>query len=306
MRPSSGGVSDKEYRPRIERVLEYIGAHCDEDLSLDRLAQKACVSKYHFHRIFQALVGETAGSYVRRIRLEQAARQLAADPTASMAQIAGRCGFSSSQNFARSFTAHFGCSPTSYRKDPASPSPASQPAGLDANGGKAALAAAIRELPVCRVAYIRDVGAFFSPSNAQAFDRLLQWAGGERNVRESALMPIAADWSDPATTSADGFVFDACLAVSENVSGGGEVAIQDLPGGLYAVWHCEVELDAMPDAVRRFCRDWLPSSGYRRDARPFLTIYYNNPNRNPRKLAIVDMCLPIRAEKVPYVKNKKY
>jgi len=43
------------YQDRICRVLDYIDAHLDEDLPVDKLAEVACISKFHFHRQFSAL-----------------------------------------------------------------------------------------------------------------------------------------------------------------------------------------------------------------------------------------------------------
>lgn len=295
MRPSSGDVLEKEYRPRINRIIDYIHNHCGEDLSLTQLAGQACLSKFHFHRIFQAIVGETVSDFVRRFRLEHAARQLAMDSAVSIAQVAQTCGFSSPQNFARAFRAHFGDSPTSFRKNPRRQimHPMQTPSAIF--DGKTPFQAELKELPSYRVAYIRDIGPYYSEANARAFGRLFRWAVEEGLTKNAPIMPIAADWSDPETTPAEKCIFDACLTVPENVQGHGEVCIQYLPGGKFAVLHCEIELKDMPGAIKRLCHEWLPQNGYKRDDRPFFTIYYNNPNLNPRKLAILDMCLPIRS-----------
>ena len=58
------------YHERGNRVIDYIGGHLDGELSLASLAQIACFSPFHFHRIFQAVTGETLNSHVRRARLE--------------------------------------------------------------------------------------------------------------------------------------------------------------------------------------------------------------------------------------------
>ena len=70
MRPQD---SQAEYQRRIHRVLAYIDKHLDEDLSLEVLADVAHFSRFHFHRVFVALCGETLGDYLRRRRVEVAA-----------------------------------------------------------------------------------------------------------------------------------------------------------------------------------------------------------------------------------------
>jgi len=67
------------YEARLNRVLDHIYDHLDEPLDIDRLAEIACLSPYHWHRIYQAMHGETVASTVRRLRLHRAAGYLATD-----------------------------------------------------------------------------------------------------------------------------------------------------------------------------------------------------------------------------------
>ena len=62
-----------DYGGRLERVLAYLADNLDRELDLDRLADVACFSPFHFHRIFHALQGETVAESVRRMRLHRAA-----------------------------------------------------------------------------------------------------------------------------------------------------------------------------------------------------------------------------------------
>ncbi|HMA65896.1 MAG TPA: AraC family transcriptional regulator [Chitinispirillaceae bacterium] len=58
-----------DYRQRINRVIDYIDAHLDENLTLETLAYIACFSKFHFHRIFQSVTGERLSECIQRLRL---------------------------------------------------------------------------------------------------------------------------------------------------------------------------------------------------------------------------------------------
>ena len=60
------------YEARLSRVLDHIYDHLDEPLDIDRLAEIACLSPYHWHRIYQAMYGETIAATVRRLRLHRA------------------------------------------------------------------------------------------------------------------------------------------------------------------------------------------------------------------------------------------
>lgn len=60
---------EEEYVRRTLKVLIYIEKNLDEDLSLKRLAKIACYSPFHFHRIFQAVVGETVSTQPFQIKI---------------------------------------------------------------------------------------------------------------------------------------------------------------------------------------------------------------------------------------------
>jgi len=105
-----------EYVARINRVRDYIDAHLGDPLTLAELARVAAFSPFYLHRIFGAIVGETPGQYIRRLRVERAAQQLAANPRTSITTIALDCGFSGSAPFARAFRDAFGMSATEWRR----------------------------------------------------------------------------------------------------------------------------------------------------------------------------------------------
>ncbi|TLX51692.1 hypothetical protein CWC31_06025 [Pseudoalteromonas ruthenica] len=67
---------DREYKKRIERVIQYIETHLTEKISLADVAKVSHFSPYHFHRIFTGVIGETVNDYIARRRLERAANLL--------------------------------------------------------------------------------------------------------------------------------------------------------------------------------------------------------------------------------------
>jgi AraC family transcriptional regulator len=104
-----------DYFSRVCGAVEYADSHLGEDLSLARLAEVACFSPRHFHRIFTSLLGETPDDCVRRLRLQRAAGLLLSRDAPTMTEIALRCGFSTSALFSRNFSRCYGKSPTEWR-----------------------------------------------------------------------------------------------------------------------------------------------------------------------------------------------
>lgn len=65
----------EEYVKRMLKVLVYIDEHLDDELTMEALAKVASYSPFHFHRIFQAVTGETVHRYVKRLRLQAAGKR---------------------------------------------------------------------------------------------------------------------------------------------------------------------------------------------------------------------------------------
>ena len=97
----------ESYAGRLTRVSAYIHDHLDEELSLDMLAEIACLSPYHWHRIYHTHFGETVTATVRRLRLQRAAADLA-HTDRPIAKVAERAGYDSQASFTRAFSAAFG------------------------------------------------------------------------------------------------------------------------------------------------------------------------------------------------------
>lgn len=76
------------YSRRVNRVVDYVRNHLDQDLSLETLARVAHFSPYHFHRIFKTTTGETLVQFSQRARLERAAYLMKASPERELGSIA--------------------------------------------------------------------------------------------------------------------------------------------------------------------------------------------------------------------------
>lgn len=100
----------------MDYIQSRINNSTDDGLSLDLVAQAACMSPFHFHKVFKASVGETVADYIRRLKLERAAGLCFYFKQASITDIALTLGFSSSQNLAKSFKKQFSLTPTDIRK----------------------------------------------------------------------------------------------------------------------------------------------------------------------------------------------
>ncbi|MEG0771754.1 helix-turn-helix transcriptional regulator [Clostridium sp.] len=99
----------------IEKSIEFIENNLIERISLEDLAKRTFLSKYHYHRVFHELVGETVMEYVRKRRLTEAAKELV-ETNAKIVDVALKYQFSSQEAFSRAFKRMFKVSPGEFRK----------------------------------------------------------------------------------------------------------------------------------------------------------------------------------------------
>ena len=99
---------------QIEKVLQYIDAHFEKNISLDTVAKEFCLSPYYLARKFKMDVGYTVNQYIQSRRLGKAEQRLAFEDT-PIKEIALECGFSNLKYFYSLFKAKTGHTPNEFR-----------------------------------------------------------------------------------------------------------------------------------------------------------------------------------------------
>lgn len=288
------------YERRLLVVLNYIGTHLDNTLPLDELAKMACFSPYHFHRVFTGMMGETLKEYVRRLRLERAALQLASDAV-PVTNIAFDAGYESHEAFTRAFRAAFGLSPSAYRTQAGG-------TGIEAPSGvhyekcgvvshllsqkEPVMDVSIKHIDPVRIAYVSHVGPYDEVGQAWGalykalFFRML--IGG----RKPKCFGIVYD--DPDVTDPAKIRYDACVKVSEKYRPGKGVGARTLDGGDYAVTVHKGPYNEVGKMYAALYGQWLPHSGYEMRDAPALEFYLNDPRKTAREDLLTEIYAPVR------------
>lgn len=107
-------IAQLEEADRIRAVQAHIRRHLTEPLDRTALATLAGFSVPHFHRVFAAHVGESPTAYIRRLRLERAARKLRVGAI-DIGEVALAAGYESHNAFSKAFKQQFGLSPSAFR-----------------------------------------------------------------------------------------------------------------------------------------------------------------------------------------------
>ncbi|MGD6816427.1 AraC family transcriptional regulator [Metabacillus sp. 84] len=99
----------------MNKSLDYIERHLDDEITMEKAAAIACMSKFHFQRMFLMVTGVTPGDYVRKRRLTIAAQELA-NSNVKIIDVALKYGYETPESFSKAFKKAHGMSPSEVRK----------------------------------------------------------------------------------------------------------------------------------------------------------------------------------------------
>jgi len=100
---------------RLARARDLLAAGLQERITLHRAAQEACLSRFHFQRLFARVFGETPHKFVTRLRMDKAKRLLAVDEM-PVTDVCLEVGYTSLGTFSARFAATTGQAPSEYRR----------------------------------------------------------------------------------------------------------------------------------------------------------------------------------------------
>lgn len=288
---------NKEYKKRIDRVIQYIESNLDKKISLTEVANVSNFSVYHFHRIFTGIFGETVNDYIVRRRLERAVNLLIFKTDLSVTQVALDSGFSSSANFSKAIKLHFGFSPSEirnpekvkdskigkisskYGKDfhPSDLYPAritnqvmNKPNVEDIN-----MKVEVKELEGKRVCTLASQRGYEPEAIYEAWDKLIDWASNN-GIKQDEQKRFAFAFDNPTVTPVDKCRYTASVVIGEDVQIKPPFSLSEIPKGKYAVLYFKGSPEETIKAQLSIYSDWLPNSGFEPDDFPMLEHYLND------------------------------
>lgn len=280
-------ASQASYIRRFTRVTEYIYANLDADLDLGTLADVAALSPWHWHRIWQAVYGESIANTVKRLRLQRAAADLA-HTQMPVDEIWPRAGYGSAAAFSRSFKDAYQMTPTEYRKA-GSHTRFTLPAP---RGVSSMRDVAIKQLAPATLAVIPHKGSYMEIG--RAFETLFGTLGA-RNLLRPGLCMKGLFYSDPTSVPEAELRSAAGILVPDEafpVEAPLEKAY--LRGGDYAVLRHKGPYSDMKAAYDWLYGEWLVRSGREAADAPVFEDYLNNPREVPPTELLTDICLPLK------------
>lgn len=300
-------MTAEEHFKRIRKVLIYIDENINEELSLEKLAEIATYSPFHFHRIFRAVTSETLQEYITRKRLEKSAMMLALKKNTSLEEIYTQFGFKSNANFSKTFKKYYGISPTEFRKNsPEKFSKITQNVSkigqkevvfeqylynlnlIENFMGKNAKIE-VKEMPEIHLASVLSIGV---QNIENSYNKLINWAISKNLFPRENVKMITVYHDSFKVTAPDKVRIHACMLLDESIKTDGEISPETLPKGKYIVGSFCIEINEFEKAWNGLFL-WMKENGYEfRRSYPY-EIYHNNFKEHPQKKCIVDFCIPI-------------
>lgn len=248
----------KQHQERINRVTIYIQQHLDKDITLAELEKVSHFSRYHFHRIFAAYHGETLSSYVRRLRLQHAAKMLIYTDIL-VTDIALNAHFETPSSFTKAFKQLTGLSPKGFRARGLIQDYRQCQSPDNSTTGVNMKQPILKTLDEQDVIFIRRTGSYFE--SAPAAWKAMGTYFTEKKRDDSGVRLIGIAHDDPSVTNEEKWRFDACVAGLEKPTMDGEVGVQTIAGGKYARFEHIGPYNTMGDTYRAIFGEWYPSSG---------------------------------------------
>jgi len=279
-------ATSESYASRLTRVSSYIHDHLDEELNLDVLAGIACLSPYHWHRIYHAHFGETVAATVRRLRLQRAAAHLA-HTSMPITKVAERAGYDSQASFTRAFSAAFGLPPATYREVGShSVFKAPTPQGV-----YAMYEVGITTVSPKSLIAVEHRGSYMTIG--KSYD-LLFTTLAQRGLIRPDLSMVGVYLDDPTRVPETELRSHAAVVVSEPAIVDAPLFTTQIQGGDYAVLKYKGPYGDMRVAYDWLYGQWLPSSARDVADAPVFEEYLNSPRDTPPTELRTDIYLPLR------------
>jgi AraC family transcriptional regulator len=261
---------------RLDRVMRYIHENLQADLDLLQLADVACLSPFHFHRLYHTVTGETVAATLARLRLHGAAIALTKTDR-PLAAIARGAHYGSISAFSRAFSASHGETPTRFR------------AKARASGVHSMTKITIQHRPALRLLVTEHLGA--AHRIGEAFDRLVAW-GAPRGLLGPGRVGVAVYLTDMSLPEAEQRALAGFTIEGDVASGDPRIMPYDIAAGRHVV-----ALHKGPYAqigkTWRAVYAWVAANEREPANRPAFEVNLNNPRYTPPEELLTEVCVPL-------------
>lgn len=288
-------ATQAERRQRINRVLDYIFTHLDQELTTEVLGGIACYSPFHLQKTFKEVMGQSPKQYALALRLETAFHLLVIHPHKPIGDIALETGFSSPAIFSRAIRNSFGYSPGQLRLlshqqkmrllHTSAPSPLSQASSrsIGLPGFTAPLS-----VEVVRMAAVSGIYVLVSFHQTEAIQQAFRTLASFATANGYPVKDLRGIMAPHQRNT-----YRAFLPIDSGAAGTASFSTCTIPAGLYARFSVKGGLDQLNKAAHYFLDRWLPESGYKIAGITGFETFSGDPVNTPDDLLQREIHIPI-------------
>ncbi len=271
----------------IDRSMDYMIQHFDEDISVKDVAEHFHFSEFYFCRCFKAATGESVYEFMKRLKMDQSAVDIKLVKDRSITDIGLDYGYSSS-NYSAAFKKHHNVSPAEFRKSTevtgmSNPFYPEGLSGFDTFDGYAGRIK-IRELEDFAVIYERVIGNYIDLK-----EKWPQFLDKYRKYIKADTLFMERFYDDPAIAKLDSCIYDICMTADASCA---PENLTTIKGGKFAVYRYEGKIQDIFCSVQGVFSVWLPASDYIMEKRYGLNIYQKIDGNS--ESVIMDLCIPVK------------
>ena len=274
----------------INKAINYIFEHIDEEITVDDVARHCSYSKYHLMRMFKEDTEEALYQFIKRIRLERCAWKLKVEKEKSITEIGVDYGYSSS-NFATAFKKHLNITPADFRKH------SEQMVERSSFSHGISLDELEESENLITVEYLNSFMVVYERKKGNYHDLPQQWCKFIRkyeNLSSADTIYMESTIDDPSITDENSCMYELCQTISSDhpaLKEDSGIFTHTFEGGKYAVNHFRGFPQFLFMVYQEvFCR-WLSKTGNQLDQRPILDIYRNVGDDGYME---IDICFPLK------------
>jgi AraC family transcriptional regulator len=271
---------------RLQRVADYIHDHLDEPLDLLRLAEIACLSPYHWHRVYSGFYGESVFETVQRLRLQRAAAELIRT-AAPIAAIARHAGYGGAAAFSRAFAQKYGEPPARFRALRLD----LERIGPRITGRTDMPDVELRSSAGLRLAAMPHQGDYMEIS--RAFTGLIGALAAQSKLRPGMTM-VGVYFSDPRITPVAELRSLAGAIIEDRDAIGTPLREFRTAAGDLAVFKHKGPYAELMGAYDWLYGEWLPNSGREPADAPSFEVYLNSPMDTRPADLLTEICVPLQ------------
>jgi AraC family transcriptional regulator len=284
------------YVTSVLKALAYIEKNLAGDISADDVAKEAAFSKYHFHRIFLAITGNSVAGYIRRRRLTEAAHALTATDS-KIIDVALDFRFETPESFSRAFKNMYGVNPRQYRNRrdhfAALHQPQIGPAILTHFKERIRMDAKILTKQAFKIIGMSYFGENKNKEISRLWDAFLPRM---ESIKNRINPPISYGICYPVEGKSNEAAFEyiAAVEVSDLIDLPEEMVGRTIPARKYAVFTHKGSVDKILETYQAVYAVWQPKSGYELLKAPDFEYYDERFNPDNPETSELDIYIPIK------------